>query len=116
MITQDVYHFDDLDERFYYDGELGAIYSKEETIFRVWSPLARGIRLNLYSKCIAKSKVAEYDMVLKENGVWEYSLKGDNKNVFYTYSVDIEGKVEETIDIYAKTSGVNGSVDRKSVV
>ena len=58
MITQDVYHFDDLDERFYYDGELGAIYSKEETIFRVWSPLARGIRLNLYRNCIAKSKVA----------------------------------------------------------
>lgn len=110
MITQDVYHFDDLDERFYYDGELGAIYSKEETIFRVWSPLARGIRLNLYGKSIAKSKVAEYDMLLKENGVWEYTLKGDNKNVFYTYSVDIEGKVEETIDIYAKTSGVNGKM------
>ena len=110
MTTQDVYHFDELDERFYYDGQLGAIYSKEKTIFRVWSPLARSVKLNLYSKCIANSKIAEYDMKLMEGGVWECTVGGDNKNVFYTYSLDTDGILEETIDIYAKTSGVNGKM------
>ena len=110
MTTHDVYHFDELDERFYYDGQLGAIYSKEETIFRVWSPLARSVKLNLYSKCISNSKKAEYDMKLMEGGVWECTVEGDNKNVFYTYSLDTDGLLEETIDIYAKTSGVNGKM------
>ena len=28
----------EFNDKYYYDGELGAIYNKEETIFRVWSP------------------------------------------------------------------------------
>ena len=39
--------FDDIDEKYYYGGKLGAVYSPEQTEFKVWSPCADSVVLNL---------------------------------------------------------------------
>ena len=40
--------FDLIDREYAYDGELGALYSKSQTTFRVWSPTAQRAVLKLY--------------------------------------------------------------------
>ena len=37
-------------DSFYYDGELGAIVDATGTTFRIWSPVASSITLNIYTK------------------------------------------------------------------
>ena len=38
----------EFEEEFTYGGELGALWQKEETTFRVWAPLAEKVFVNLY--------------------------------------------------------------------
>ena len=40
--------FYETDRKYYYGGELGAVYSKEKTEFAVWSPYAKSIELRLF--------------------------------------------------------------------
>ena len=43
--------FKHIDEKYACDCELGAIYSKEQTEFRVWAPEAEQVRVHLYKSC-----------------------------------------------------------------
>ena len=38
-----------LDKEYAYDGALGAIYSPQQTVFKVWAPLASEVSLNRYA-------------------------------------------------------------------
>ena len=38
-----------LDAEYRYDGELGALYSPDATVFKVWAPLATEVKLNRYA-------------------------------------------------------------------
>lgn len=93
--------------------EYGAVYSKSNTVFRVWAPIASGVKLRIYEKGSGGLPKAVYDMQMRSGaefaGVWEYTLDGDNNGVYYTYVVDNYGKETETIDPYAKACGVNGA-------
>ncbi len=91
-----------------YNGELGAIYSKESTVFKVWSPLADVIKVNLYKSCIAEQSYQTTDLFKDEYGVWQAEIQGDLDGVYYTYVVTFGWQTIETIDIYAKAGGVNG--------
>jgi pullulanase len=42
-------------------------------------------------------------------GTWSCEKNGDLKDFYYTYLVTIDGKTNETVDIYAKAVGVNGN-------
>ena len=42
-------------------------------------------------------------------GTWVYEKTGDLNGVYYTYSVKIGNTVNETVDIYARSAGVNGN-------
>ena len=107
--------FNDL---YYYDGQLGAIYTKNETIFRVWSPVSTKIELRIYENgtptTVSKEKgndnYQQYEMVKKDKGVFEYVLTGDNGGKYYTYVVYNgsypDGK--EIVDPYARSTGING--------
>ncbi len=93
------------DQDFFYSGELGPIYSKEQTTFRLWAPLA--------SRVILKYRVPHEEQFLYrklkriENGVYEYTLKGDHEGLPYSYLVLNNGVEEEVSDPYAKSSGPN---------
>ena len=101
-------------DKFAYDGDdLGATYSKESTVFKVWSPTASRVQVLIYStgsddeensKYLSMNEM-DYD---KSNGVWTATVKGDLLNKYYTYYVYNGKKGKETVDIYAKAAGVNG--------
>ncbi|MBQ7522546.1 MAG: hypothetical protein IJU14_06680, partial [Clostridia bacterium] len=102
-------------DKFAYDGEdLGAVYTKESTTFKVWSPTASEVVLNLYSTGSDEEENAQklesqnmsYD---ENNGVWSITVTGDLKNTYYTYSVTNDEQTREVVDIYAKAVGVNGN-------
>ncbi|WP_363316079.1 type I pullulanase [uncultured Anaerococcus sp.] len=84
------------------DYQLGAIYSKEKTIFRVFAP-ERKVALSL-SKDYKNPRKEIYEMEKNNLGVWELSLNGDFNGYYYSYIVD--GKYEVT-DPYSFTSSIN---------
>ena len=102
-----------------YKGQLGAIYSQKATTFRVWSPVADLIKVCIYktgsdsekNAQMISSNAMEFD---KASGLWSLTLKGDYKNLYYTYLVTVDGSVNEVVDPYAKAAGVNG--DRGMIV
>ncbi len=101
-------------EKTYYKGNLGASYSKKETIFKVWSPLATDVKLRIYNKGSDREEgsqmISETSMKLvKKYGTWVATLKGDYKNKYYTYLVTVNGKTNEVVDPYAKACGANGN-------
>lgn len=97
-----------------YDGDLGAIYQKHQTTFKVWSPVADQMTLNLYKTGDGDSLIKQVPMAKKEKGVFEHIEMGDQHGIYYTFSVEMGGKILETYDPYAKGVGVNG--DRSMVV
>ncbi len=71
-----------LDEAYYYDGELGAIYTKSKTIFKVWSPVSSKIELRVYENGTPTSVDAtigsdEYTFYTMEKGVFSVEVNGD---------------------------------------
>lgn len=102
----------EFDEKYGYSGELGAIYSKEKIKFILWAPTADEVKVVLYGNdgydysCDAK-KV--YSMNKGVKGTWNLELEGDFNGEYYNYLVNIEGKVNEVVDPYAKAVGVNGN-------
>ncbi len=103
------------DEAFAYDGDdLGASYTKEKTGFKVWAPTASEVSLNLYEQGDGDNLIETLPMTLSDKGVWSCEKQGDLNGVYYTYSIKIGNKTNEAVDLYARTTGVNG--DRGMVV
>lgn len=99
--------FPNFDEDYYYAGELGPIYTKEATIFRLWAPLASRVIL----KYAVEGHVHFLYRKLKRGarGVYEYTLPGDHEGMPYTYLVLNNGVEEEVTDPYATSSGPNAT-------
>ena len=76
--------FKAIDKEFYFDGELGAIYSTGRTLFRVWAPLAEQVFLRLY-RTPSESKPYDCIPMEKSGGVWCAEVSGDLHGIFYTY-------------------------------
>src|SRR5690554_806005 len=104
---------------FTYDGELGAIYSKEKTTFRVWAPISEEVALNLYHQGhpmydrngIVSEELTPYQtnkMNKIENGAWEFEVSGDLADTYYTFSVKNYGIIQEVTDPYSYSTGANG--------
>lgn len=92
-----------------YDGDdLGAVYGRERTAFRLWSPAADEVRLALYRDGAEGEAFACLDMARDVGGTWRTEVAGDLKNTYYSYIVRIDGKERESGDPYARAAGVNG--------
>ncbi|MGL5244121.1 MAG: type I pullulanase, partial [Sarcina sp.] len=95
------------ENKFNFDGELGVIYSKKKSLFRLWSPLALKVELNLYRNN-DYNKAEIITMEEKTHGVWSTIISGDCNKFYYTYSVYFREKVNLVVDPYAKAVTVNG--------
>jgi pullulanase len=107
---KDLFSTADFNEKFYYDGDLGLNYTKEASIFKVWSPPAISVALLIYKNgdiCIQEAP-REIQMLQTENGVWEVIINEDLNNLFYTYKISIYESTNEAVDPYAKAVGING--------
>ena len=110
---------DSFDQKFYYEGELGAIYTKDATTFKVWSPVSNKVVLNVYESGTPTSydatkgndtTIYQEEMTKGEKGVFSYTISADLEGKYYTYtaynSEYPDGR--EVVDPYAKSAGVNG--------
>lgn len=103
--------FEIIDKKYYYSGnDLGAVYSKEQTVFKVWAPLAEEVSVRLYHKCTDEKPYRKLPMTKGKDGVWSKIVYGNLDGVYYTYKIKYDGLSEETIDIYAKSAGANGAM------
>ncbi len=112
-----------LEKTMYSENDLGAVYDKNHTVFKVWAPNAEKVSTRVYETGSDDENGAKVittkSMTLdKKTGVWSVKISGDLKNKYYTYIITRGGKDVETGDIYAKGAGVNGNrsmvVDLKS--
>lgn len=98
-----------LDYLYKFDGEMGAIYHSNHTIFRVFSPLASSISVVLINKLNKEI----YPMKKRENGIFYYNSIGDYDGFEYYYLIKVNGKYVEAIDPYARSTTIHS---RRGVV
>ena len=113
----DFYSTADFEKEYTYNGkDLGANWTKDATTFRVWAPTAESVKVNLYKSGTKGTNdlIKSVDMKADVNGTWVVTEAGDLNGTYYTYSVKVNGTVNEACDPYAKTTGVNG--DRAMVI
>lgn len=107
-----LYTTNEFNNAYYYDGELGAIYSKESTTFKVWSPVSSSIVLKVYKEGTdnGNGPIATVEMTKGDKGVFSATLEGDYAGKYYTYTVTNAQYPDgfEIVDPYAKSAGLSG--------
>lgn len=99
----------EFEEANYYQGDdLGAVWTKGATQFRVWAPTAEQVILNLYRSGNEDDLLREIALSKDVSGTWKVLVDTDLNGVYYTYTVTVGGETKETDDPYARAVGVNG--------
>jgi len=93
----------------YYGKDLGVSYTSSFTRFKVWSPGATEIKLRLYNSGDSGTAIRTINLHKGDSGTWKTTLRGNLKNLYYTFQTFIDGKWQmECPDMYAKAVGING--------
>ena len=106
-----MYSTKEFEEAYTYTGtDLGAVWTKERTRFRVWAPTADAVYLKLYASGTpgAEDLIEQLSMSADINGTWIGCKEGNLNGIYYTYLVSVGGELHEVCDPYARTTGVNG--------
>ena len=103
----------ELDKFAYSGNDLGAVYTEKSTTFKVWSPKASAVSVDLYDKGSSGeggSSIRTTHMTLdKKTGVWSATINGNLAGKYYDYAVTHGDDTKRTADIYARACGVNGT-------
>lgn len=86
----------------YSDKQLGLIYTKEFSIFRVWAPTQKKVSLCIYDDVYTFQRKI-FEMKKDSDGVFEYQIDEDLEGKFYTYLV----KDSEVCDPYSFATSAN---------
>lgn len=94
----------------YHGNDLGASWSVEKTLFRLWAPTAEAISIKLYrgGDASINDTVDCFSMKRSICGTWTSEYNGNLNGVYYTYLVTHGSNTVEACDPYARTTGVNG--------
>ena len=105
-----------VDEYPVYEGtDLGVTYSPKKTKFRVWSPNAQAVKLNIFDEGLGGSPTVVHTMKPSKDGTWTYVVKEDLNGKFYTFQIQHNGEwLDETPSLWCKAVGVNG--DRGAII
>lgn len=103
----DIVRTKEFEQVYTYSGSLGAIYTKESTLFRVWSPTAHEMILAVNQE-VHREKPDYYPMEKGPNGTWHMELAGDLNGALYEYHVKIGNQWTVAVDPYARAVSVNG--------
>ena len=99
------------EEKYTYTGaDLGAVWSEDKTDFRLWAPTAKAAWVKLYhsGNPDADDLLEVLPLYAAEHGTWVAEKAGNLHGTYYTFLVDVEGRITEACDPYARTTGVNG--------
>lgn len=103
----------DLDQ-YAYEGLLGSLYSKEETLFKIWAPTACQVQLIIFEGYYGPVKEKVTMQKASHDAIFYYHLKGDHDQLTYRYLLTFaDGRSHESVDPYSQAVTVNG---RRSVV
>ena len=105
---KDYYLTKEFEDKYNYEGSLGAKVDERGTVIRLWSPIAESVDLRLYDNGSTGEAEAIIPMELKEKGVWEYAVNENLSGKYYDFALKIKGKTRISTDPYAKACGVNG--------
>lgn len=94
---------------YYSDKVMGAVYSQDGTIFRVWSPVSSSVNLLLFETGDSKSAYQTIPMKMDEDGIWETVIGEDLKGKFYLYEYTHYGETFRAVDPYSKSVYANGA-------
>ncbi|CUP49615.1 alpha-dextran endo-1%2C6-alpha-glucosidase [Clostridium baratii] len=107
--VKDIFNSKEFNERYTSNLELGAIYSKSKTTFRVWSPVSTKVTIELFNKDNKNefNKLEELEMK-EENNVWTVERLGDLNKIYYRLKVQINENINIITDPYSKAVSCNG--------
>jgi len=89
----------------YKKSDLGVTYTKKSTKFKIWTPVAKYVKLELVSP---NDENLIYSLTYKNSGVWRAEVDGDLEGYKYRYVVYVNGKESIVQDPYAIASNANG--------
>ena len=93
--------FDDI---YYYEpSDLGSSYRRDRTKFKIWTPVAKYIKLEI----IKDGKKELINMEYDNQGVWYLRLRGNYEYAKYRYISYVNGKEHYVTDPYAISSSAN---------
>lgn len=96
-------------ERYLYNGnDLGVSCTDSGTSFKLWSPSADSVTLNLYYEGSGSDPYRSVSMQKEEQGVWSWQAQENMHGVYYDFTLEIEGETVCSADPYAKACGING--------
>ena len=93
----------------YQGDDLGMNYTPDATTFKLYSPAASAVRLNLYRKALGEETAEIIEMDPMQDGVWRAVLDSDMVGRYYTFQIQQDGAwLPEAPDPYAVAAGTNG--------
>ena len=96
-------------EHYIYEkNDLGVSCTDSGTSFKLWSPSADSVTLNLYQEGSGCDAYARIDMEKEDKGVWNWFSDKNLHGVYYDYTLMFEGETVRSADPYAYACGVNG--------
>ena len=103
------YSTTDFKENYIYEGDdLGVRCTQKGTSFRLWSPSAGSVTLNLYERGAEGVPFRSVSMSREGKGVWSWDCAEELHGVYYDYTLDIDGRTVRSADPYARACGLNG--------
>jgi pullulanase len=102
---------------YYKKNDLGFTYTKESTKFKIWTPTAKKVTLELIDKT---GKETVHDVPYNNLGVWRLVVEGDLEGYKYRYRIHVNGLERIVCDPYAIASTANAEysfvIDRAKLV
>lgn len=93
------------DMMYSYEGnDLGLTYEKNQSTFRIWTPVAKEVEVELVSK-EGVSRYVDASYVIQ--GLWQVTIEGDLEGFKYRYRVRINESFEDCLDPYGIASDAN---------
>lgn len=89
----------------YKKSDLGFTYSPDGTKFKIWTPVAKYVKLELIDK---SGNLKYYELENRVAGVWRIYIDGDLDGYKYRYLVYVNGKEQVVLDPYGKAANANG--------
>ena len=111
MTMTELYSTEEFERKYTYSGsDLGARWTREKTLFRLWAPTAKSAKVNLYKAGTpgVEDRIAQLEMKPAVAGTWTAEAAGELHGDYYTFTVELEEGIREACDPYARTTGVNG--------
>ena len=98
----------EFEEKYYYEGPLGAACGDKGTRIALWAPTAENVYLHLYTAGKGGEPKETVAMQQEDKGVWTYSSVKNLDGWYYDFDVTVDGFTRRTADPYAVSCGVNG--------